>query len=298
MEIAYLIHAYNNPRQLLRLVDALQSPTFAFFVHIDKNVKIEPFRKALGESKANITFIEREYSYWGSIGFVRSQLNGISQALNDGKRYDHIIFLSGQDYPIKQSRLIEEFLSDNSDKCFVKHMSLPNKCWGEDGGMYRIRNYHYQQFKNRTTVKVVNRCLKYLKFILPKRDFPQCLKMPYGGEAWISLNRDSAQYIMAFVEEHPDYVNFHKYSYCPEEMFLHTILLNSDDDQIRSSIVNSMLTYIDWKSTKAPRPAIMGSSDFGALIRADNLFARKFDINIDSKILDMIDERILKSEIP
>jgi hypothetical protein len=78
-------------------------------------------------------------------------------------------------------------------------------------------------------------------------------------------------------------------------MFFQTILLNSSKPEIRSNIVNEKLHYIDWKRRDSPRPAILTERDFGALARSDRLFARKFDMIIDQKILDKIDGEILNN---
>jgi hypothetical protein len=59
-------------------------------------------------------------------------------------------------------------------------------------------------------------------------------------------------------------------------------------------VVNDHLRYIDWNKRGAARPpAILLKRDFGKLANTHKLFARKFDTNVDSEILDMIDKNIL-----
>ncbi len=293
MKIAYLILAYKYPQQLFRLTNALQSEHSAFYVHIDKRVDISMFRKTLLSSSNNITFVERENSHWGSIGSVKAVLNGIREALSSSEHYDYLYVMSGQDYPIKSVRFIEDFISKNTDKIFMQCMKLPDGCWGPDGGLNRIRHYHYHNLKNRMTIKIVNRCLKYLNVFLPKRKSPSYIKEYYAGEFLFGFNRAVASHALAFVDDHADYLNFHKYTYCCDEIFFPTLLMNSLTDEIISNIANKNLTYVDWN--KPERPTIFRVGDFEALSKSDKLFARKFDINVDSKILDMIDERIMET---
>ncbi len=64
--------------------------------------------------------------------------------------------------------------------------------------------------------------------------------------------------------------------------------MNSKDDKLRESIVNDNLKFIDWSRPK-PRPATFTHKDFLLLVSSGKLFARKFDMDIDSQILDMLD---------
>ena len=76
----------------------------------------------------------------------------------------------------------------------------------------------------------------------------------------------------------------------PDELFFQTILLNSP---LRDRIVNDNLRYMDWSRPNVPLPAVLGTGDLPQLQQSPALFARKFDVTVDSAILDMIDERIL-----
>lgn len=124
-----------------------------------------------------------------------------------------------------------------------------------------------------------------------KRDFPRGLQ-PYGGWTWWCITRSTAEYIEKFIKDRPDYIKFHKFSHVPDEMFFQTILLNSEDKNIRDSIVNKTLTYTKW-IPQQPHPEILTMNNYEEIIKTDKLFARKFDIEIDSKVLELIDQEIL-----
>lgn len=282
MKIAYIIHAYKNPKQLKRLITSLSSLETYFFIHIDKKIDIAQFEKELSGTK-NIFWVKREYSNWGTIATVKAVLNGIKQALDLNLNLEYFYFLSGQDYPIKNIQTIEDFFNHNREKNFLTYSELPNKDW-KNGGLHRFNRFHFIISKNRYIRRIVNT----VNFFLPRRVMPYSLK-PFGGDFYIGLSRKSAEYVMNFIDSHPKYIRFFKYSYIPEEMFFQTILLNNPS--VAEKTESKTLTYADWSKPKGPYPAIIQSSDLDNLIKSDCLFARKFDIGVDESIFDLLDNK-------
>lgn len=287
MKIAYIILAYQYPEQLLRLVNSLSTPDTVFFIHIDKKVDIEIFKKTLRKSiSKNITFVKREQSNWGGCGCVKATLNCIKEAINQ-EGIGYLYFLSGQDYPIKSNRYLSEFTRKNKDKIYIDFSKLPKKDW-RFGGMDRIQYYHLDRFKDKRMALIAHEAILLFRSILPKRKFPGYLK-PYGGDFYFSLPIYAAKFVMKFLNQHPDYLRFHKYTWIPEEIFFHTILLNGKDKKIKDNIINDNLRYIDW--SRPPYPSILVIDDFDKIISSKKLFARKFDYTVDRKILSAIDKK-------
>lgn len=56
--------------------------------------------------------------------------------------------------------------------------------------------------------------------------------------------------------------------------------------------MNDDLRFINWKDVDAGSPAVLVKNDFESLASSSKLFARKFDMNIDAEILDMIDREV------
>lgn len=67
MRIAYLIVAHTDPKQLKRLVDALNDDNNIFFIHIDRKTDIGPFLECIDLTRyKNVHFIDKRISvYWG-----------------------------------------------------------------------------------------------------------------------------------------------------------------------------------------------------------------------------------------
>ncbi|MDR3666761.1 MAG: beta-1,6-N-acetylglucosaminyltransferase [Ignavibacteriaceae bacterium] len=302
MKIAFIILAHKNPEQLARLIGKLNSKDSAFFLHIDKKVKISDFKIELSKlnTSANITMLPRINSYWGGVGIITATLHGLEKVLLEGK-YNWIVLLSGQDYPIKSLNYIFDFFDINEEKNFVPYFKLPSDIWPD--GLNRINNYYFRFFGKTYISPPVSEPIHVYSKLFYKiakirfrkpREFPEGLQ-PYGGFQFWKITSKAAKEIMDFIYRRPDYLKFHKYTNCADELFFQTILLNSKNELLQNSIINDDLTYINWIENK-PNPEILGISDFEELKMSNDLFARKFDIRINSEILDMIDIQTLVEE--
>jgi len=69
-------------------------------------------------------------------------------------------------------------------------------------------------------------------------------------------------------------------------MFFQIMMLN--DEGIKTEIDNELLRYFI-REDNANSPNILTMKDLDSIKKSDKLFARKFDIDIDSKILEEID---------
>ena len=70
-------------------------------------------------------------------------------------------------------------------------------------------------------------------------------------------------------------------------------LLEEGEDTFQEKIINTYLTYLEWPIDYSGHPKILAKNDFEKIRESEKLFARKFDMTIDSDILDMIDQMIL-----
>ncbi|GIV33732.1 MAG: hypothetical protein KatS3mg031_1267 [Chitinophagales bacterium] len=123
-----------------------------------------------------------------------------------------------------------------------------------------------------------------------KRETPQGFT-PYAGSQWFSVTRDCTEYIVHTARQHPELKKFFKHTLLSDESFFSTILAHSP---YMLQLAQCNYRYIRW-SGSGPRthPVILTREDLPALKASDKLFARKFDISVDSTILDLIDREIL-----
>jgi hypothetical protein len=278
VRFAFLISAYKNLSQVARLIRRLDADGALFLVHVDRKTDDAQYLALVNElaDLPSVHFLERHACHWGGFGHVRATLKGIDWLVGRGVPFDCLILLTGQDYPIKSNCFMDHFFAEHRGRSFMLFDSMPTEQWSPRGGLDRIEYAH---------LRFYGRHLR-LPF---KRSFPRGLQ-PYGGGAYWCLSRDAVEYISRLINDRPDVVAFFKHVDIPDEIFFHTVLLNSP---LADTVVNNNLRYIDW--TRGPRPAILETADFEALARSPKLFARKFDVAHDERILDLIDDRLLAS---
>jgi hypothetical protein len=283
MKLAYIISAYKNPEQLVRLVHALDDGSTSFWVHVDKRTDDCLFHQmvcGLGDN-SRVRFLPRHRCSWGGFGHVAATLEGINAIERSGADVDSVILTTGQDYPIKANDQINAFLVDHAGAAFLEHFPLPHADW-QNGGLDRIRAWHFRVMRRH--VRIPPSAASPIG-----RRFPAGFT-PFGGSSYWCLPRECVRYIQQMTQKNQALVRFFKYVDVPDEIFFQTVLLNSP---YRELIVNDNLRHIDWKDPNAGSPAVLTTADFPTLAASPKLFARKFDVRVDAEILDMIDERLL-----
>jgi len=285
IHIAYIISAYKNPEQLIRLILRLCSGQTSFFIHFDKKAEDQIFGQIIEGTRKlpNVHLLKRYNCYWGEFGHVQASLEGIRALVNRNISFEYAFLLTGQDYPIKTNLQVEGFLESHKDKSFMANFPLPTVEW-ENGGLERVKRWYVRWYGRR--------------FIFPKngnvtikRKFPKGFR-PFGGSSYWCLSKECIEYIDHFVRDHPQFVQFFRYVDVPDEIFFQTILMNSP---LAEHIVNDDLRYIDWKDPDSGSPAVLNKNDLDSLLTSPKLFARKFDVNVDTEILDLIDQTVFQS---
>ncbi len=306
MDIVYLIRAHRGPQQVARMVDALRQPGARFFIHIDRKVDEVPFRRAL-EARGptdDIRFAQRRVVMnWGGFSLVEATLSCMREILADGTP-DRICSMSGQDYPLISNAAIADYLARQPDTEFISYGAMPPAFWPPEY-MSRIERYHFFDWAplvwpDNTNGAVSRRAPYRLRLVrklasrlLPKRPFPAGFS-PYGGSAWWCLTGATTRRLLEMSDAHHELSRFYRYTEHPEEMYFQTLLLNSGIDparfrgEYRESELGDYLWFVDWRRKASPRT--LRESDLDLLLASNRMFARKFDAEIDSRILDLIDE--------
>ncbi|MEH2260916.1 beta-1,6-N-acetylglucosaminyltransferase [Nostoc sp.] len=299
MRIAYVILAHHYPEQLAHLISKLNTDDIFFFIHIDKKTDMTIYNQIFNQFKelTNVFFIKRYNSVWGTVNIVKATLEGINLIVETGLEFDYIILLSGQDYLIKSNAYIKTFLQANQGKEFIEYFSLPDSRWG-GGGLRRIEYWHIRwnnkcfSIPEKQEFKSPIASFLYSLLILPflkKRKLPEGFAI-YGGSQFWCLTGECIKWINIFVKKNPKFVKRFNYTFCADEIFFHTLILNSP---FKDKVVNDNLRYIDWSNINPYHPKTLDKNEFEKIRQSEKLFARKFDASKDSDILDMIDQRIL-----
>ncbi|AJA69267.1 glycosyl transferase family 14 [Myroides odoratimimus] len=307
MKIYYLVQAHTNPSQLKRMISQLTDDQVFFLIHIDSKTSIDIFKEI--SYKKNIHFIENRVNcIWGDFSQVQATLNLIQNLkLFPVQPEDRIVLISGQDYPLKNAKEITKFYSENISKDFIEFFVAKEKHYrpylnfkgykvnrSDKRGDYVIFKKH-----NFTGIykSLLKRCFKfkYLKYFFTEKKLNPSITF-YKGSQWWSLRYDTLQKIVdLYNSNYDEFYNFFKVSFCSDEYFFQTLLVQVMKDDIDIK-VESLLTYIDWDRTNVPLPVTFTIEDKEFLKTAsDNfLYARKFDTTKDKEILDWIDLKLLK----
>ncbi|WP_312338171.1 beta-1,6-N-acetylglucosaminyltransferase [Sphingobacterium sp.] len=283
MKIAYLILAHKNEQQLLLLMEMLLEGNNHLFIHIDA-ASDETFSRvrAWGKTDDHIHILEDSFAVkWGAFSFTLAIISLLNACQCSEIKFDFISTLSGQDLPLKSNEEIALFLSKNKTAQFVEYNSLPYNSWNGNGGLDRV-NYFW--LIDELGFNDAFRFVEQQKKESIVRIAPSTLTS-HGGSCWFTITSDLLQYICEFLEEHWEAIySYFRYTFISDEILLQSIILNSP---FREEVINNNLRYVDWSS--GPEfPKILTVDDCESLKKTKNHFARKFDTEVDSEVIEYI----------
>jgi len=209
-----MILAHHQPAHLAKLVNFLTCDWIHIFIHIDKKFEITQFVKSVPQNK-NITFLDNRIEVnWGGFSQVQATLNLLDASLQFGEHFDRFCLLSGSDFPIKPLNEIKATL--NSEKEFIRidrrlHLSENHN------QVDFVKNFH---FIDSPFVKTNAPPPKISRKIYDKIDL-------YHGSSLWSLTLGCIKYIIEFIQNNHDYLQFHKHTFAADEIFFHSMVKSS-----------------------------------------------------------------------
>lgn len=288
---AYILQIHKNPDQVNKFIQQLIADEHAdVFVHIDR----KNYEKLNGEIKKNqhVRVLKQSVDCeWGDIGQVDATLLLLKEVLASKRQYDFVCLRSGQDLLVKDG--YKEFLLENSNKIFMKYRKMDDK----DLGFMKINwpKVTRRRYTVAHPIRMYRRIL--LKFygkglnISPNRNnWPKEYSF-YKGSQWFSIPFEVAKYIIQFLEDNQWYYKFFENALVPDESFFQTLLMNSP---YQHDVVNQNQMFLKWGETLSERnsPQNLTMADFAFIEKSEDYFARKFDENVDSDIIDYFTKSI------
>jgi len=281
MKIAILILAHKNIWQLEKLVNRL-SKDFDIYIHADQKWDLDI---NLFSAYKNVNFVKRHEVHWGSHLQIDATLELFTAAWKN--QYDYYMLISGQDLPIKSNAAIKDFITANNVANFMNFEALPRKIWADqDGGYDRVSYYHGIHFEAKNLGmlrrKMYTALRKFHRLAGIKRKLYPV--QYYGGWNWVNLNSKAMNSIFNFLKEHPEFLKTFRYTHSGDEIWVQTILANCLSD-----IQSDSLRYTEWE-IKTAHPNVFKLKDIDRIMGSNDLFARKFDAQIDKDVIDRIYE--------
>ena len=272
MRHCLIMTAYKDAEMINSIID--ETPvSWGVYIHIDAKSSL------LSSMINNRAIVIKKYRiYWGGIEHLYAFIELMSMALNSGENYDYYHLITGQDYYAIPPLQFDTILGGDGMN-YLDIFPLPRQgWWGDDLDILR-----YRTFSSRTDIrKGIYRKLDSLWRITQKmlglqRSLPSY--SIYGGSVYCSLTKNAVNEVVNG-ETSEDLLQRLKNTTCGEEVYFQTILMNSN---LRDTIFNNQLRYIDWNVKNAP--GVLIDEDFDKIVKGKALFCRKLDSTVSKSLL-------------
>lgn len=298
ISIGFAVLSHQNPAQLYRLLqkltDIFEGPKIVChhdFYQCPMNTENFP---------DNVEFVKPNIrTAWGDWSVSKAMILILKRFLKSSNPPDWIIFLSGADYPIKPAKEIYKHFEQTGYDAFVssKKVDKENLDTQEEKNKYNRyipstfqypSVFHLIQFFREGRIRkkpILVKNERYTRFLTPFSNTFHC----YTGSQWFCANRKACRKILSFYKRNWR-TNWHfKRTLIADEGYFLTILQNDKE----LNIFNDNFRYTDWSDPKSgPHPKTLSIEDFPRLVNSNAHFARKFNPQKDSTILDRLDQFI------
>lgn len=286
MHHAILVTAYKNLEQLIFLINHFDEK-FYFFIHIDKKSKVSSAIIDCLKSNNKVHFVSRKFKVnWGGRNHLLAILELCKVAISF-KNISYFHLISGEDMPLKSSNSFREYFSNSLELNFLENFELPAPFWfKENGGFDRIKYYNfYDLFDGKKKLDTIEYLVNIQKKYGISRNINFNFDKIYAGSTWWSLSRNAIDYVLLFSSSNNWFLKKMKFTFCSEELYFQTILLNSP---LANLITNNNLRYIVWQYRNNSCPAYLDESDFHLIKQTNALFARKINHHISKNLISLI----------
>jgi hypothetical protein len=292
ISIGFILLTHRQPKQIYRLIDKLNRmfnypPIVCHHDFYKCDLSVDTLPK-------NVSFVRPHIeTAWGKFSIVEATVEAIKLMYESANSPDWFVLLSGSDYPIKTAEQILDDLSTSKYDAHINHEEVIYKVYKENvkmGLVWQILAHQRYCSYELVSIPWLNNFQFRLehplltKPFLPFSDQLRC----FGGGQWFSANKRAAEYIIEFHSQKNALTSHYRQRMFADESYFQTILANTPHLHLK----NDDYRYVDW-STKAAHPKTMVIEDLPNLLASSCHFARKFDIDIDSNILDQLDTIIL-----
>lgn len=276
IKIAYLLVAHKSPEQVnLFINQLLDYGDCDVYVHVDKK-NTELLDSIL---KSPRVFTCSIYDVcWGSFEIVKAVIELMKMVMDSGKSYTHMYLGSGQDLLVKKG--MYEYLESNPEKIFL-HVVGEIKNSNRESARYRVCWPHKLMIRNdlhpyrfvRIVIQLL--CKSGIVINTNKKTLKKEVRF-YEGHTWFIAPFGVLEYIVNYINENPDYVDYWEESLASDLMFFQTIIMNSP---FASNVEDELMLVKFGKTFATMNHPLTITVDMENEIESGNYFcARKFEI--------------------
>ena len=313
-----MVTAYRNPEQIFRLAGTIhrESPAAEILIHHDQfRSALDPLRLRQAAPHSHLLTSPSPLS-WGDFSVVDMHWRCFRWAV-EHVEFDWLVLLSEQDYPVQPLSKIETSLfTAQADALLDAYTVDATTPWPRALGYYRyFYSYstvpgmafahripapwapRYRRFRQR----VVNRINHHPGGLIRAETYPDGMPTRIGlrrkstpfsgsfgcwvGKAWFALSRRAVAEVVSFIRENPAYPRYYRWTIVPEESATAAIVMNSSTLRV----VARELHFERWSNPYSGHPDVLGRADLMEIMNSGMPFARKFDLHVDSGVLDVLD---------
>lgn len=313
IKVGFVLLTHDKPYQAIRLVNRLN---FMFdYPPISWHHDFSNCQFPTDAITDNISIVRPHFkTEWAKFSVVEAMLAALTRLLESKNSPDWFILLSGADYPIKAAATIVRDLSASRYDAHIHYnrISIPGdqgkrsylagrdrtSDWQMDVPGVDIAKCRRRYCCLKLRIPFINRRLRFTvrnmrldhpSIVAPFLPFTEDLSC-FAGEHWFSANRTAGEYLIQFHRTRPALANHYRsldeYTIVPEESYYQTIFCNAGALKVSCN----HWRYVDWSESKSSgHPKLLSIEDLPRLYESPAHFARKFDADVDSKVLDALD---------
>lgn len=310
---AVLIMCHKNLEQVKMLIQRCLSSETKVIVHFDKRMEISK-QELLDIESLGVYFTEdRLCGELDTRSLVDITMTMISKAKDientENIRFKYYLLLSGQDYPIKQISHINSELNKAYPTPLIDCTPYSNDNWiyHKFSSTKELLRFHSWITKNipkksimyplRVFSRIVEQIGKKIVGLFHITDYHKMKKIGidlYGGSAWWILPDIAIDYIC---KEYNSKISQKLLStHTPEETYFQTMVMRSEAKGFVSvnppdMVAQNCKTWAYFEDIGKPfkgHPYIFTVNEYDKLTNNDRWFARKFDITVDSNIINLL----------
>ena len=213
-----VVLAHADPQQVRRLIDVCYCQPVV--LHCDQKTPMAVFDRMTSALPCRVILAPRYDTRLASWSLVKAELECIRLAL-DRTDAEHIVVISGSDYPLIDPSRLAEVLAPFAGMSWVQNVEMPYHPWDvpifRDGGLWRFR--HHFVTRNDQIVLLGS---KPLFNPFRRRIHPDLA--PRASSEWKILCRSDAQKLLDVLDSRPDLVDFGRSTFTPDETFIASVL--------------------------------------------------------------------------
>jgi Core-2/I-Branching enzyme len=299
----FVVLAHQHPQHLARLAARLHP--YPVIVHVNARVDQRPFERAV-EHLETVSFLphdKRRKTNWAGFSLVLAVQNLLREAVMRTDPDDHIVVLSGSDYPI---RPVTDFANHLRDAPFRQHIRYFEVEHSDDHHRRFIQRRHYRDFvvfPNARRGSTLANCNEVVKRSLSQamrwhrpEPCPAGLR-PMRGSLWVALTGRCVDDVLRSTT--PEVDRYFSRVFCPDESYLHTMVAASTHHFDTPSV--GAEPYPGRLPTKMANFHLIDDTldkfyttidDLAAINASDKWFVRKVAPPQSDTLLDSIDARL------